>query len=82
VEDLVGAELRSGDLERVARPLDRVPATMALDDVLERFRGRREHLALVVDEGGRALGILTLEDVLAQIVGGIEDEFDHVDAGG
>ena len=63
-------------LRELARPLERIPDTMLLDEVLELMRGRREHLAVVVDEHGTAVGVVSLEDVLEQIVGRIEDEFD------
>jgi CBS domain containing-hemolysin-like protein len=53
-----------------------VPETKPLSAILEEFRMGSSHLALVVDEFGTVTGLLTLEDVLEQIVGEIEDEFD------
>jgi CBS domain containing-hemolysin-like protein len=47
-----------------------------LDDLLEELRREHQHLALVVDEHGTAVGVITLEDVLEEIVGEIQDEFD------
>jgi CBS domain containing-hemolysin-like protein len=76
-KDLLVAPDRSLPLLELARPLERIPDTMLLDEVLELFRTRQEHLAVVVDEHGTAVGAITLEDVLEQIVGGIEDEFDR-----
>jgi len=76
-KDLLVAPDRSLPLRELARPLERIPDTMLLDEVLELFRTRQEHLAVVVDEHGTAVGAITLEDVLEQIVGGIEDEFDR-----
>lgn len=58
-----------------------VPETTTLDDQLEAFRERHEHFALVVDEYGALMGIVTLEDILEEIVGEIEDEHDVVVTG-
>ena len=63
-------------LEEVARQLERVPESMLIDELLERLRKLREHFALVVDEHGTVVGLITLEDILEEIVGEIEDEFD------
>ena len=49
---------------------------MLIDELLELLRKQREHLALVVDEHGTTVGLITLEDVIEEIVGEIEDEFD------
>ena len=54
-----------------------VPETKALLQMLEEFRLRNSHMALIVDEFGTVTGLLTVEDVLEQIVGEIEDEFDE-----
>lgn len=56
-----------------------VPETMPLNLVLKDLRNEKQHLALVVDEFGEVTGLLTLEDVLEQIVGDIDDEFDVED---
>ena len=53
-----------------------VPETTLLIDQLQAFRARREHFAIVVDEYGEFLGIVTLEDILEEIVGNIDDEHD------
>jgi Mg2+/Co2+ transporter CorB len=58
-----------------------VPETTTLDDQLEAFRERHEHFALVVDEYGALMGIVTLEDILEEIVGEIEDEHDVIVTG-
>jgi CBS domain containing-hemolysin-like protein len=76
VKDLL---LHTGDdvkLEDIARPIERVPESMLIDELLERLRRLREHFGLVVDEHGTTVGLITLEDVLEEIVGEIEDEFD------
>jgi gliding motility-associated protein GldE len=53
-----------------------VPESRMIDDLLEDFRKRKQHLAVVVDEFGGTSGIVTLEDVLEEIVGDIDDEYD------
>ncbi len=58
------------------RPAVFVPESKGLNDLLRDFRGNRNHLAIVIDEFGRVAGLITIEDVLEQIVGEIEDEFD------
>jgi magnesium and cobalt transporter len=57
-----------------------VPESKGLNELLRDFRSNRSHLALVVDEFGNTAGLITIEDVLEQIVGEIEDEFDEADA--
>jgi Mg2+/Co2+ transporter CorB len=64
------------DVEAVAVKPWFVPDTTTLLDQLQAFRERREHVALVVDEYGTLMGIVTLEDILEEIVGDIEDEHD------
>lgn len=58
-----------------------IPDTTTLFDQLQAFRQRREHFALVVDEYGSLMGVVTLEDILEEIVGEIEDEMDEIVAG-
>jgi magnesium and cobalt transporter len=64
------------------RPTTFVPESKKLNDLLREFRGNRNHLAIVIDEFGRTAGLITIEDVLEQIVGEIEDEFDLGEAEG
>jgi putative hemolysin len=66
-------------LESIARPAYVVPETKDLAALLADFRREKQHLAIVVDEYGSVDGIVTLEDVLEEIVGEIEDEFDLPD---
>lgn len=53
-----------------------VPESKKLNDLLREFRARRNHQAIVIDEFGRLAGLITIEDILEEIVGEIEDEFD------
>ena len=62
------------------RPAVFIPESKRLDILLRDFRLNRNHLAIVVDEHGGVAGLITIEDVLEQIVGEIEDEFDEGDA--
>jgi magnesium and cobalt transporter len=64
------------NIRALLRPPVFIPETKGLNDLLREFRGTRNHLAIVVDEFGRIAGLVTIEDVLEQIVGEIEDEFD------
>ena len=67
------------NLRALLRPAVFVPESKGLNDLLREFRGNRNHLAVVIDEFGRVAGLNTIEDVLEQIVGEIEDEFDIVE---
>ncbi|MBA2962807.1 MULTISPECIES: CBS domain-containing protein [Ramlibacter] len=64
------------NIRALLRPAAFVPESKGLNDLLREFRGNRNHQALVIDEFGRIAGLITIEDVLEQIVGEIEDEFD------
>jgi len=63
-------------LTELARPLARVHEATRVEELLRVLRQERRHIALVVDEHGTVVGLLTLEDVLEELVGEIEDEFD------
>lgn len=63
----------------IMRPVNVVPESKRLNALLREFRTDRDHLAIVVDEYGMAAGLVTIEDVLEQIVGEIEDEHDLPD---
>ena len=64
------------DVRDMLRPAIFVPESKRLNVLLRDFRGNRNHIALVVDEYGGVCGMVTIEDVLEQIVGDIEDEYD------
>ena len=66
------------DLRSLTRPAYVVPETKRVDALLEEFRQRRTQIAIVVDEYGGTEGLVTMEDVLEEIVGEIEDEFSRV----
>ncbi len=61
----------------LVRPAYFIPESKKIDDVLDEFRSQRIHMAVVIDEYGGTAGLVTLEDVLEEIVGEIEDEFDE-----
>lgn len=63
-------------IEEIMRPVSVVPESKRLNILLKEFRTNRNHMAIVVDEYGAAAGLVTIEDVLEQIVGEIEDEHD------
>ena len=67
------------DLSALLRPAIVVPESKRVDRMLKEFRSERFHMAIVVDEFGAVSGLVTIEDVLEQIVGDIEDEFDEED---
>ena len=64
------------NLRTLLRPPVFVPESKGLNDLLRDFRSNRNHLAIVIDEFGNTAGLITIEDVLEEIVGEIEDEFD------
>jgi magnesium and cobalt transporter len=64
------------NIRALLRPPVFVPETKRLNDLLRDFQSNHSHLAVVIDEFGRVAGLITIEDVLEQIVGEIEDEFD------
>jgi CBS domain containing-hemolysin-like protein len=75
-EALLAVRRKEDNLKAIARPPIFVPATQTADSLLQLFRKKKLHMAIVVDEYGGTLGIVTLEDVLEVLVGEIEDEFD------
>jgi magnesium and cobalt transporter len=68
------------NLRTLLRPAVFVPESKSLNELLRDFRANRNHLAIVIDEFGNTAGLITIEDVLEEIVGEIEDEFDDRDA--
>ncbi len=73
-----GGDVESFVVDKVAAPAWFIPATTTLKDQLQAFRKRKMHFALVVDEYGVVMGLVTLEDIIEEIVGDIKDEHDLV----
>jgi CBS domain containing-hemolysin-like protein len=76
IKDIFQRDRNLRSLQEVAREISFVPETLTLDRLLKRMRTERFHLAAVIDEYGGISGIVTLEAVIEEIVGSIEDEFD------
>jgi CBS domain containing-hemolysin-like protein len=79
-KDLVAMRMRARtgeDLLPTARKVIYVPPTARLETLLQRLLERKSHMALVVDEYGGVLGLVTLENILEELVGQIQDEFDQ-----
>ncbi|NJO25669.1 MAG: gliding motility-associated protein GldE [Bacteroidia bacterium] len=68
------------DWHALIRPPFFVPETKLIEDLLREFQGKRIHFAVVVDEFGGTSGIVTLEDILEEVIGDIRDEFDDEEA--
>ena len=68
------------DLRDMLRPAVFIPESKRLNVLLREFRASRNHIAIIVDEYGGVAGLVTIEDVLEQIVGDIEDEYDYDEA--
>jgi len=64
------------DLRKIARKIERFQANLRLEEALQRMLAQKIHMALVSDEFGGALGVVTLETILEELVGDIDDEFD------
>ena len=77
---LVLSGKESFDLKSLLRPATIIPESKRLNILLQEFREQRYHMAIVVDEYGGVSGLLTIEDVLEEIVGEIEDETDEHEA--
>ena len=65
------------DINKLIRPLMLVPETMTLDNILIDFKKKHCQMAVVIDEFGGTAGLITLEDVLEEIIGDVQDEFDE-----
>jgi CBS domain containing-hemolysin-like protein len=78
-QDLLRALLEDADTTVAdhVRPVEAVPWLIRADELLQRFRRQQEHLAIVIDEYGGTLGVVTLEDVIEVLTGPIVDETDR-----
>ena len=80
VKDITGASIQSGfDWIPLLRPPKKVPENMPISKLLRHFQGTHQHMAFVVDEYGMIIGIVTLENVMEEIIGDVADEFDVVE---
>jgi len=77
VKDLMYLNNKIENLSEIKREAVFIPESMPLDKLLAEFKKRREHLVIVIDEYGGTAGIVSLEDVLEELVGDIQDEYDH-----
>ncbi|WP_182523731.1 hemolysin family protein [Nocardioides dongkuii] len=83
LKDIVRRDFEAPDAETteridsVMRPVQHVPESKPVDELLREMQARRQHIAVVVDEYGGSAGIITIEDLLEEIVGEITDEYDE-----
>lgn len=68
---------KASSIEPLIRPVHFVPESMKVSELLKELQNRREKLAIVVDEHGGVSGLVTMEDLMEEIVGEIQDEYDH-----
>lgn len=76
LKDLVSREPHGGTAADVMRPVPIIPETMRLDRALAEFRRQRTQLAIVADEFGGTAGLVTVEDIIEELIGEVQDEFD------
>jgi CBS domain containing-hemolysin-like protein len=77
VKDLVGVNVTASfDWKSIMRPPRKVPENLPISKLLRHFQASHQLLAFVIDEYGTVIGVVTLENVLEQIIGDVEDEFD------
>ena len=76
MSDLVSGDIEKKDLKELILPPYKVDEDKSLEDILKDFQGNEENVAVVVDKKGRAIGIATIEDIVEEIFGEIEDEYD------
>lgn len=71
-----GMDVSSFDLKKILRAPYYIPETKNLEELLQEFKRKRVHMAIVIDEYGGTSGLVTIEDLLEEIVGDIQDEYD------
>ena len=76
IKDLLRVDEFGFDIKEIMRPACFVPESQKIDDVLKTLQTNNNHLAIVVDEYGGTSGIITMEDILEELVGNIRDEYD------
>ena len=80
-KDIVNAmkmQAKSPDVAGITRPIHKIPAGTAVPRALEEMISKSVHMAVITGADGKVLGLLTLEDIIAQLVGPIKDEYDHL----
>lgn len=77
IKDLLKADGRPEDIRQIARPIMSVPESMPVKTLLRLMQRKRTQLALLLDEYGGTSGLVTIEDIIEEIVGDIRDEFDE-----
>ena len=75
--DNISDKIKKIDISQLLREVDYVPETMRADRLLEKLQNTKRHSAIVVDEFGAVVGLITLEDILELLVGDIQDEYDY-----
>jgi putative hemolysin len=73
---MISSRIAGMKINQIMREILVVPETKVLSELLEEFKQRKRHMAIVVDEFGSTAGVITVEDILEQLVGEMEDEFD------
>jgi CBS domain containing-hemolysin-like protein len=76
IKDLLKTDREPSDIRSILRPITTVPETMPISTLLKLMQRRRTQMALLIDEYGGTSGLVTLEDIMEEIVGEIQDEFD------
>jgi len=79
IKDVINALIKDidFDINHLVRKPFFVPVSKHIDDLLKEFRRKKIHIAVVVDEYGGVSGIVSMEDIIEEIIGDIQDEFDH-----
>ena len=73
---LIASDMRKDSIGQLAKKIEFIPETMPLNDLLQLMKKTRSQMVLVVDEYGGTEGLVTMEDVIEELVGEIEDEYD------
>ncbi len=71
---------QSGTVASITRPIEKIPCGMTASKALEKMTNGNIHMAVITEDGGRVLGLLTLEDIIHQLTGEISDEYDRLPA--
>jgi len=77
IKDLLKSEKNLSDIRKITRPITSVPDSMSISTLLKLMQKKRTQMALLIDEYGGTSGLVTVEDIIEEIVGDIKDEFDE-----